>query len=253
MLPLKLKPQKLFKLKRIGKDNDGGYLVCEQSLEQSKVLLSFGISDDFSFEEKFTKFNNSKVYAFDPTSTNFFLIKSIIKQILKFQFICFYKKTLNFLKFIFFFKQQGNTLIKKKIGKGGSLRFESITFKEVLRVCNEKSDIFLKIDIEGSEYRILNEIIENSEILTGLAIEFHDSDINIDKILYFVNNLRLKLVHIHPNNFSEIGINNIPSTLELSFSKNPKVKDEDVNFPHILDQKNDPNTDEIKLIFDENL
>ena len=29
------------------------------------------------------------------------------------------------------------------------------------------------------------------------------------------------------------------------------MKDEDVNFPHILDQKNDPNTDEIKLIFDE--
>ena len=36
MLPNKLKPDGLYKLIRVGKDNDGGYLVCEESIINSK-------------------------------------------------------------------------------------------------------------------------------------------------------------------------------------------------------------------------
>ena len=39
--------------------------------------------------------------------------------------------------------------------------------------------IFLKIDIEGDEYKILDQIIKNSENLTGLVIEFHNVSRNI--------------------------------------------------------------------------
>ncbi|MAM17295.1 MAG: hypothetical protein CMC10_08385 [Flavobacteriaceae bacterium] len=103
MLPKKIKPEKLFKLIRIGKNNDGGYLICKNSLMKTKTLFSFGISDDFSFEKDFSTLSNCKVYAFDPTSTNIFFIKNIIKTILKFQFILSIKKIINFCKFIFFF------------------------------------------------------------------------------------------------------------------------------------------------------
>jgi FkbM family methyltransferase len=47
---------------------------------------------------------------------------------------------------------------------------------------------FLKIDIEGSEYRILEEIIELQDFICGIVIEFHNIDLHEDKILSFINN-----------------------------------------------------------------
>ncbi len=54
-LPLILKPKKTYKLSRFGRNNDGGYLVSNQSVLQAKILISFGILDDISFESDFLK------------------------------------------------------------------------------------------------------------------------------------------------------------------------------------------------------
>jgi hypothetical protein len=53
MLPKEFKPDGFYDLVRLGKNNDGGYLVCKNSIEVSDCLISFGINDDFSFEENF--------------------------------------------------------------------------------------------------------------------------------------------------------------------------------------------------------
>ena len=52
-LPNIFKPLKNFKLSRVGRDNDGGYLVSNHSILKAKNLISFGILDDISFEENF--------------------------------------------------------------------------------------------------------------------------------------------------------------------------------------------------------
>ena len=44
-----LRPCGSFNLKRLGNNNDGGYLVVSESIEKSEILLSFGIHDDWSF------------------------------------------------------------------------------------------------------------------------------------------------------------------------------------------------------------
>ena len=62
---------------------------------------------------------------------------------------------------------------------------------------------------------------------------------------------QLKWVHIHGNNWDDYGENNIPSSIELSFSRNPKLTSYNLEFPHSLDQKNNPKFDELKLIFDD--
>jgi len=55
MLPKEFKPDGLYDLVRLGKNNDGGYLVCKNSIDVSNCLISFGINDDFYFEEDFIK------------------------------------------------------------------------------------------------------------------------------------------------------------------------------------------------------
>ena len=82
----------------------------------------------------------------------------------------------------------------------------------------------MKIDIEGSEYRILNQIINYKEMLTGLAIEFHDYDLNKDRVHDFINEIEMELIHVHVNELGGISCDNTPIALEFSFSKYPLKK-----------------------------
>ena len=52
---------------RLGKDNDGGYLVNKQDILKSKKLISLGVGDDVSFEMDFMKLNDCPITAFDGT------------------------------------------------------------------------------------------------------------------------------------------------------------------------------------------
>ena len=107
---------------------------------------------------------------------------------------------------------------------------------------------FIKIDIETSEYRILKDLLENQDKFTGIAIEFHDVDLHLDKILNFVNSLDMTLVHIHPMN-QALTVDNIPIQIELSFAKKPKIIGEDSKVPHPLDMPGDPTFKDINLQF----
>ena len=60
------------------------------------------------------------------------------------------------------------------ISENGSIKVETITLKEIYEEIKSEADIFLKIDIEGAEYEILDhnkKLI--SEKIKYIAIEFH--------------------------------------------------------------------------------
>ena len=117
---------------------------------------------------------------------------------------------------------------------------------------NLNNPVFIKIDIEGSEYRILDELIKFQNNITGIVIEFHDFDLHIDNIIKFIENLNLELVHIHPQNPAPLNKENIPTQLEITFSKNPKKISNHIKFPHELDQPANPNFQDIELVFEDN-
>ena len=52
---------------RIGKANDGGYVVIKSSLNTYKQLISFGIAGDISFEKQFQTYNQCMISCFDPS------------------------------------------------------------------------------------------------------------------------------------------------------------------------------------------
>ena len=67
MLPQFLNIKKNYELVRFGKDNDGGYLIEKNSILNSEILISVGISWDYSFEEDYLTKINKKVYCYDHT------------------------------------------------------------------------------------------------------------------------------------------------------------------------------------------
>ena len=104
------------------------------------------------------------------------------------------------------------------------------------------------MDIETSEYRILDEIIENQDKFTGIAIEFHDVDLHLEKIIKFIGLLEMTLVHIHPMNQALV-VNDIPTQIELTFSKNPIKVNDEPKLPHTLDMPGNPAFKEVELKF----
>ena len=249
MLTKEFKPGGLYDLVRLGKNNDGGYLVCKNSITETDCLISFGINDDFSFEEDLKNKKKIPIFAYDSTSTNIFFLKKILINILKIKFKNLLEVIYIFIKFKIFFNYKINFFLKNKIGKGGSAGFIYISVKEAIKNANNAASIFFKIDIEGSEYRILDDIIEYRDRISGIAIEFHDVDCHLDKIVKFIKNINLNLVHIHANNYSEYNDDNIPTVLELSFSKSPKILNKNLSLPHPLDQKNNPDAADLEILF----
>lgn len=253
MLPKEFKPNHLYELIRLGKDNDGGYLVCKNSVKTSTALISFGLNDDCSFEQDFKKKNNIHVICFDcntGVSLWFKKFRRALRKIVKGETRLLKDFLINIYNYYSFFSKNSSSLYKFRIvgKKNNDLSSNEINISTILKTNNLKKDFFLKIDIEGSEYEILEDVILFAKFLSGLVIEFHDVDLNLKKISNFINSIDLKLIHIHPNNSSNYR-NNIPLCLELSFGGDPVIISNLVSFPHNLDQKNDKRNSDLKLVF----
>lgn len=243
-LPKIYRPLKNSKLVRIGNKNDGGYLIGLKSIRDSEHLISFGISDDWSFElDVLSKNSKIKIESFDDSLSKKFLIKKIFNSFtqmlhLNFKFNQIIKSCINLFMF---------PIIKKRI----NLKKKYVTNSDLIKISQHKDKILLKIDIEGSEYRILEDIISIKDSLNALIIEFHDIDLHKDKIVDFIKRIQLNLTHIHPNNFSNADKYGNPTVIEITLERYPEFTSEKINLPHPLDMKCDLNSKDYKLHFED--
>ena len=229
-------------LTRIGKKNDGGYLISKNDMNKSDILISLGIFDDISFEQEFIKNKDIDLMAYDGSLNIKFWLKRILVEFFKNPFNLYAPKI--FFSFNNFFKGK-RKLIKKFVGLN-TIDVNFCTLSSILDKLDHKN-IFLKIDIEGYEYRLLDTLILNQDRICGLVIEFHDCDIHLKKIESFLEDFELKLVHIHGNNFTPIrSSDKLPLTLELTFSKYCKQENRCL-LPHKKDMPNNKDKAEIEL------
>jgi len=199
-LPRIFQPYQCDELIRLGKANDGGYLVNARDIDRAKVLISFGIGTDDSFEKAFAKINACPAIAHDAS-----------------------------------------------VGLLDDIGPDNI---EMTLLAHDI--IFLKCDIEGAEYGILDDIIRQADRLTGLVIEFHDMWSHMNEITNFIGKLPLRLIHFHANTWGyiEAGKQKIPSVIELTFTASKNVSyDVRLVIPHELDMPNNPNAQELAIIF----
>ena len=83
----KLIPIEIDDLVRVGRDNDGGYILPKSIINICDGLLSYGINKDWSFEKDFLKENPKVIiHCYDHTlnlfSVLFFSLKSIFLTII---------------------------------------------------------------------------------------------------------------------------------------------------------------------------
>nr|BDD43761.1 hypothetical protein 3 [Paracoccaceae bacterium] len=246
-LPNDFSYQSASDLVRIGRDNDGGYLVSKSDIEKSDVLIGLGINDDWSFERDFKKITNVELFAYDASISQKHFIKQFIKSLVR---IDNPKVALNRIKTILsyrhFFSKSNNHHIQKFVGLETEDKIHC-TLKQILDDLMY-NNIFLKIDIESSEYRLLETLISYQKRLSGLVIEFHDCDLHLEAITSFIKRFKLNLVHVHANEGAPIrATDGLPLVLELTFSKYCKSFQEP-SLPHKLDMPNGKRNDQIQLM-----
>jgi hypothetical protein len=213
---------------RVGNKNDGGYIVVDLPGDYDS-FISGGISNDISFEEDFlNRFPDIVCNAFDGT------INSLPSENNK---IIFHKKNL------------------------GQINSESITNLD--NELKSYNNVFLKIDIEGHEFRLLPVLMDKIKKIKQLVVEFHSpADIHLHPNYYSglldIHNQNLwnicnklnethTLVHIHGNNGCDIhtiGGVLLPNVFECTYIRNDYVTERipnDKHFPTEIDSPNIPN------------
>ena len=231
-----LSPYRCDDLIRVGRKKDGGYIIPKRITNASQFLISGGIYTDWSFEKEFIKLSKIKKFIFvdKDTSINsqFHHLKNIIFN-KKIKLIYKIKRIFHFLynvPRIFIFRRVcKDNFIEAYLTSSNleiSIKEKMITLHKLFKKLNcnvQENSIFLKLDIEGSEWEMIKDILEISKYLSGIALEVHDLDIygnKLKELIIKLNNAGLYLIHVHPNNaggFCEG--TNLPRLLELSFLK----------------------------------
>ena len=260
MLPKILKPFHSDKsnLVRIGPKKDGGYVIDKRVIEKSEVIITCGLNDDWEFEKDFlNKNNSSRVETYDHTVDKYFWIKRFKKDFIAFlllkkitprQILDIFK----YVSYLNFFKGKNKHHIKKIVSHKNDENNQA-TISEVI---GNNKNIILKIDIEGDEFKILEEIDKNLDKINLLIIEFHDMQKNLKKVENFIENTKLKNIHINANNYGMLDEKGIPQVIEMTLI-NPKkfeITNERSkrNYPiEGLDFKNRKRGPDIELKFNE--
>ena len=243
VLPGFLRPAVSPALVRIGKDYDGGYLVDHRDIDKSDSLIGLGVNDDWSFEKNFAQHNDVRVLVFDGSVGAWHFAKNAVKDLLRAK----RRSTRLLIDYLSFFRGRRRHVVKF-VSNGGPATH--VTMTDVFETLAKEgfSKPYLKIDIEGSEYSIFEDLIEHAGMTSGLVIELHECDKNLKLIRDFVSRYPLALVHVHANNFGTISDTNIPTVLELTFSSSAPSGTA-LKLPHSFDMPNNKRADEVAITF----
>eukprot|EP00833_Pecoramyces_ruminatium_P000635 jgi/Orpsp1_1/1174667/evm.model.c7180000050909.1 len=162
---------------RMGSNNEGGYVIPLVALEASDVLMGYGINDDISFEREFSHRYNKTSYGFDCG----------VKNIETGDPNChFFSECIGTSKYLY----------KSQTSSGKISTFSEQ--RQRFNLINKK--YFIKMDIEGAEFSVMNDILKYSNDITGIAIEIHMNRAKSrEKMLNLLTSLdeNFVLIHLH--------------------------------------------------------
>lgn len=260
-----LRPLKAKNLIRLGREEDGGYVVEKSIIKNCNILISFGLGSDWSFELDFIKSNKSaKIYVYDYTVSIYSYLSQVFKHLRRFltfrssfiillKNILLLKNYLNFLliKQIFFFKEKITYPVKKTKSESD--------IKKVFSRIPKESEVILKVDIEGSEYELIDQILYYSDRIKMIILEFHWLDKKEKNFIKSVKKIQNKfnIIHLHGNNHLDKLKNGLPKVIEMTFvNKGQKIniiKKFVTKFPiQGLDFSNNPLRKDLEFCFKRN-
>jgi FkbM family methyltransferase len=154
----------------------GGFFVHPKNISQTSIIYSFGIGEDISFDLAVSKEFRSKIFMFDPTpkSINWVKKQNLPKEMKFFDYGISDKSG-----FVDFFLPEnpnhvsGSATEQNNVDLSRKISVEMKTIKEIFKQLDHTKIDILKMDIEGSEYDVLDDILNSDIKIEQILIEFH--------------------------------------------------------------------------------
>ena len=168
-----LMPEVRVESRRLGSDY-GGWVVAVEPLEKAinPIVLSFGLGDDISFDEEIIREYEANVYGFDPTTTSINWIaareKSQSMQVFPIGIAKFDGKQTFSLP-----ASDGRGNFSAKAITGSSITCQVMRYSSILDFLKLQHVDVLKLDVEGSEYDVIPDLVTSSILPVQLLVEFH--------------------------------------------------------------------------------
>ncbi len=173
-------------LVRVGRDNDGGYVVSERAIAATRLLIGLGINDDWSFEADMARrVPGLEIIGVDGSvSARIFRSRALRDfGIAARHAVSLHRwfalhalgeaqrwwKTMR--DFTAFFDAPRREFIPRFIGIGpGMLRWSALRARFP---AGDAPTVFVKMDIELAEYEVLPEVLNDAGRMSGIVVEFH--------------------------------------------------------------------------------
>lgn len=210
---------------RIGRDSDGGYVLCKRDLHASTAVLSFGVNDDWSFEKDLSlRINGIGIDCYDFSISRNFFFENYFRVILRFcagkiRFTSFMKALTIPFDYILFFRKDIRHFQERVVSvvrRSGEIDIATIFSRTA------SQSVIVKVDIEGTEYKIIQDLLKHKDRISTIIVEFHDIEFLRDKFLESLSDIskHFDLIHIHGNNHAHLDkILNVPDIIEMTFSR----------------------------------
>lgn len=151
----------------------GGWWIIPGYINDKSIIVSAGLGEDISFDIELMEEFNCFVYGLDPTPKS---IKYIKSQDINGKF--------NLLQFALFNENKKLTFNLplnddhvsgsiESISSDTNMEVEAKTLKTLCKELNINSIDILKMDIEGSEYHVIENMISNNIYPKQILIEYH--------------------------------------------------------------------------------
>ena len=208
---------------RLGANEDGGYVIPAFILDECNSLLTLGLGENWTFEnELFSKKRLNKVAIYDHTVGEGKFKKRILEAFLR-RILFLPCKRGGIFKRIGILKSYRNFVATENLKhhrisiSQQSIPNQSISFTDSFEEFTNLKPM-VKIDIEGSEWAIFEQLISKTEEIQCLMMELHVDDDWTESHIETLKKLfgKMLLVHIHANNYSSLDSNGIPKALEIT-------------------------------------
>jgi len=154
----------------------GGFYVATDSLNNNSIVYSIGIGKDVSFDLDIIKKYNCKIFAFDPTPKS---INWVNKNVNNKNFI-FSPTGISIKKGSksFYLPKESKHVsgsLKKifTVDQNNAVELDFDTLKNQMIKNNHQKIDLLKMDIEGSEYDVIDSILTDKIEIDQILVEFH--------------------------------------------------------------------------------
>ena len=158
---------------KFGNSNYGAWSIYPKGLTENSIIYSFGIGEDINFELSLFKKYGCKIYCFDPTpkSINYIKNQNLPTEILFYKYGISNKDGLEKFYMPLNEKNVSHSLVHK-----GEVKFIEVEMKRLKTIMNQNNHMgidILKMDIEGAEYFVLEDILREKLNVKQILLEFH--------------------------------------------------------------------------------